>query len=93
MPQEPVAVTVTLIDAPSGKFTVSAKDSPSVYTGLGEYNVGDEVTIGYTGSYELTGSTVKTADGQNVSFTSGVNNVKFTMPAANVVVTFTWNFE
>lgn len=93
MPQEPVAVTVTLIDAPSGKFTVSAGDSPSVYTGLGEYNAGDEVTIGYTGGYDLTGSTVKTAGGQNVSFTSGVNNVKFTMPSENVVVTFTWNFE
>ena len=93
MRQEPVEITVTLIDAPSGKFTVSAADSPSVYTGLGEYNAGDEVTIGYTGTYELTGTTVKTSDGQNVSFTSGVNNVKFTMPSANVVVKFTWNFE
>lgn len=86
MPANAVAITVTLIDAPSGQFTVSTSDSASNYTGLGQYNAGAQVTITYKGAQEVEGWLVQTATHKNVQFTTGNKSCTFTMPSENVEV-------
>ena len=93
MPANAVAITVTLIDAPSGQFTVSTSDSASNYSGLGKYNAGSQVTITYTGAKEVEGWMVNTATHQNVNFTTGNKSCTFTMPSENVEVIATTPIE
>lgn len=92
MRQEPVQITVTLIDAPSGQYQVKAASGyESEVSGLGSYAEGVEVTVNYTGTSNLDPSeplTVRRDGGASVSVTKvSAKSVKFTMPNANVIVT------
>lgn len=92
MRQEPVEITVSLIDAPSGKFTVSSEQSAAI-TGLGEYDAGASVTLTAGTENNIQGWEVKTTGGQNVQFSTSGRNCTFTMPAANVNVKCNFSFE
>lgn len=92
MPQEPVQITVTLIDAPSGQYQVKAASGyESDLTGLGTFATGTEVTVTYTGSQNLESSepiSARIEGGSSVSVTKvSAKSVKFTMPSGNVIVT------
>lgn len=92
MPQEPVQITVTLIDAPSGQYQVKAASGyESDLTGLGTFATGTEVTVTYTGSQNLDSSepiSARIEGGSAVSVTKvSAKSVKFTMPSGNVIVT------
>lgn len=92
MRQEPVVISVALIDKPSGQYEVKAGSGyESQITGLGMHNVGDEVTVTYTGAKNLDGGepfTVTRQGGSAISVTTlSEKSAKFTMPASNVIVT------
>lgn len=92
MRQEPVQINVALIDKPSGQYEVKAGSGyESQITGLGMHNVGDEVTVTYTGAKNLDGGepfTVTRQGGSAISVTTlSEKSAKFTMPASNVIVT------
>lgn len=91
MPANAVTITVTLVDKPATKYSVSAESGyESKFTGLGQYNEGDEVTVSYSGSEQLDSIDPISADiqgGGSVRVTKvSAKSVKFTMPAGNVVV-------
>lgn len=91
MPANAVTITVTLVNKPTTKYSVSAESgSESKFTGLGQYNEGDEVTVTYTASDTLDSLEPISANiqgGGSVRVTKvSAKSVKFTMPAGNVVV-------
>lgn len=92
MPQEPVKITVTLIDAPAGKFTVSSEQTEAI-NGLGEYDAGAKVTLTAGTENTIQGWEVKTAGGQNVEHTTSGRNCTFTMPSENVKVRCNFSFD
>lgn len=85
MPSNSVQITVTLIDATAQKFNVTA-DTPSEYTGLGEYSVGAQVTVRYTGSVSNFSWLITKVGGGIVNASTSGKTATFTMPAANVNV-------
>ena len=92
MRQEPVEISVALIDAPSGQYEVKAGSGyESELSGLGMYAAGTEVTVAYTGSATLDTSEPISASlegGSSVSVTKvSAKSVKFTMPSGSVIVT------
>ena len=93
MRQEPVEITVSLIDAPSGQFEVGALGNAAEYTGLGNFAAGAQVTITYIGTSTLEGWVVRTASNKSVQFTTSNKSCTFTMPAENVKVGATTPFE
>lgn len=91
MPANAVTITVTLVNKPTTKYSVSAESGyENKFTGLGQYNEGVEVTVSYSGSEQLDSLNPISADiqgGGSVSVTKlSAKSVKFTMPAGNVVV-------
>lgn len=91
MPTNAVTITVALVDKPSTKYSVSAESGyESKFTGLGQYNQGNEVTVTYTASDTLDPTEPISASiqgGGSVRVTKvSAKSVKFTMPAGNVVV-------
>lgn len=91
MPANAVTITVALVNKPATKYSVSAESgSESKFTGLGQYNEGDEVTVTYTASDTLDSVEPISASiqgGGSVRVTKvSAKSVKFTMPAGNVVV-------
>lgn len=86
MPSNSVQITVTLVDAPAQKYRVTSNISSDV-TGLGEYNVGDRVTVTYTGAASNTEWVVTNDGGLSVSVQKSGKSVSFNMPAANVTCT------
>ena len=98
MPANAVTITVALIDQPSSKYSVSAESGyEGKFTGLGQYNEGDEVTVTYTASDTLDPTEPISASiqgGGSVRVTKlSAKSVKFTMPAGNVVVSPTFYSE
>lgn len=85
MPANAVVISVTLVDAAAEKYNVAA-DSPSEYTGLGEYSAGDQVTVGYTGTVSQFDWLITKEGGQYISASTSGKTATFTMPAANVTV-------
>lgn len=91
MPANAVTITVTLVNKPTTKYSVSAESgSESKFTGLGQYNEGDEVTVTYTAndtldSLEPISASIQGGGSVRVTKVSA-KSVKFTMPAGNVVV-------
>lgn len=86
MPSNAVQITVTLVDAPAQKYRVTSNISSDV-TGLGEYNVGDKVTVTYTGGASNIEWIVTNDGGLSVSVQKSGKSVSFNMPAANVTCT------
>lgn len=86
MPSNAVTITVTLVDAPAQKYRVTSNVSSDV-TGLGEYNVGDKVTVTYTGAASNIEWIVSNDGGLSVSVQKSGKSVSFNMPAANVTCT------
>lgn len=86
MPSNSVQITVTLVDAPAQKYRVTSNVSSDV-TGLGEYNVGDKVTVTYTGAASNIEWVVTNDGGLSVSVQKSGKSVSFNMPAANVTCT------
>lgn len=86
MPANAVTISVTLVDAPAQKYRVTSNISSDV-TGLGEYNVGDRVTVTYTGAASNTEWVVTNDGGLSVSVQKSGKSVSFDMPAANVTCT------
>ena len=86
MPSNAVQITVTLVDAPAQKYRVTSNVSSDV-TGLGEYNVGDKVTVTYTGAASNIEWVVTNDGGLSVSVQKSGKSVSFNMPAANVTCT------
>lgn len=86
MPANAVEITVTLVDAPKQKYQVTSNVA-SECTGLGEYNVGDRVTVTYTGGATNTEWIVTNDGGLSVSVQKSGKSVSFDMPAANVTCT------
>lgn len=86
MPSNSVQITVTLVDAPAQKYRVTSNVA-SECTGLGEYNVGDRVTVTYTGGATNTEWIVTNDGGLSVSVQKSGKSVSFNMPAANVTCT------
>ena len=88
MPSNAVQITVTLVDAPAQKYRVTSNTSNDV-TGLGEYNVGDRVTVTYTGALSNIEWIVTNDGGLSVSVQKSGKSVSFNMPAANVTCQLT----
>ena len=85
MPANAVTITVTLVDAAAKKYNVSA-ETPSEYTGLGEYSAGAQVTVRYTGSASNFTWLITKVGGGIVNASTSGKTATFTMPAANVEV-------
>ena len=88
MPSNAVQITVTLVDASAQKYTVTSS-VPNESTGQGEYNVGDRVTVTYTGNAQNTEWIVTKQGGGTISANKSGKSVTFTMPAANVTCQLT----
>lgn len=88
MPSNSVEITVTLVNAPAQKYRVTSNTSSDV-TGLGEYNVGDHVTVTYTGALSNIEWIVTNDGGLSVSVQKSGKSVSFNMPAANVTCQLT----
>lgn len=86
MPANAVSITVTLVDAPAQKYKVTT-NVPNESTGHGDYNVGDRVTVTYTGSATNTEWLVRKEGGGNIAVSQSGKSVTFTMPNANVTCT------
>lgn len=86
MPSNSVQITVTLVDAPAKKYRVTS-NVQSDCTGLGEYNVGDRVTVTYTGGATNIEWIVSNDGGLSVPVQKSGKSVSFDMPAANVTCT------
>lgn len=85
MPANAVVITITLVDAAAQKYNVTA-DTPSEYTGLGEYSAGAQVTVRYTGSGTNVSWVITKVGGGIVNASTSGKTANFTMPAANVNV-------
>lgn len=85
MPASAVTITVALVDAAAQKYNVTA-DTPSDYTGLGEYSAGAQVTVGYTGSVSNFSWLITKVGGGIVTASTSGKTATFTMPAENVEV-------
>ena len=85
MPANAVTITVALIDAAAQKYNVTA-DTPSEYTGLGEYNVGAQVTVRYNGSVSNFDWLITKVGGGIVNASTSGKTATFTMPASDVEV-------
>ena len=88
MPSNAVQITVTLVDAPTQKYKVTSS-VPNESTGQGDYNVGDIVTVTYTGNAQNTEWIVTKQGGGTISANKSGKSVTFTMPAANVTCQLT----
>ncbi|MGN0333219.1 MAG: hypothetical protein ACI4D9_09435 [Lachnospiraceae bacterium] len=98
MRQEPVEITVTLIDKPADEYEVKAASGyESDVSGLGMYAVGEEVTVAYTGSANLDSTepfSARLEGGSSVSVTKiSAKSVKFSMPEGSVIVTPQESYE
>lgn len=85
MPANAVTITVALVDAAAQKYNVTA-DTPSEYTGLGEYNVGAQVTVRYNGSVSNFDWLITKVGGGIVNASTSGKTATFTMPASDVEV-------
>lgn len=85
MPANAVTITVALVDAAAQKYNVTA-DTPSEYTGLGEYSAGAQVTVRYTGAGSNVSWLITKVGGGIVNASTSGKTATFTMPAANVEV-------
>ena len=85
MPANAVTITVALVDAAAQKYNVSA-ETPSEYTGLGEYSAGAQVTVRDTGSVSNFSWLITKVGGGIVNASTSGKTATFTMPAANVEV-------
>ena len=88
MPANAVTITVALVDASAQKYTVTSS-VPNESTGQGDYNVGDRVTVTYTGNAQNTEWIVTKQGGGVMSANKSGKSVTFTMPAANVTCQLT----